>query len=176
MHTLNNSFKKFRITFPLLGVFLFVSIAAPAYSRDISPSPAAISAANTIANAPGRQDVKWDKATVLEGDFNDDRQNDFAMIGYVGRQVVIGMLISTLKNGTPKVQTMQFDIYPNEQASKSKAPAIFELETLTCGDEDRYAGCRPSKKAKSIALGDGDSDTYHLYWHAKTNMMQGWRR
>jgi hypothetical protein len=133
-----------------------------------------LAAAQFEKSKPG---VRWDRATLVDGDFNGDGSRDYAMVGYQGeRSIVLAVRASSGPDRTYRNDFQAFGIGPSIQAAICGAPAVLEVEQQFCRpmDED-LPGCKPSKAANSLTLRGGDCDAIHLFWNHKNNRLEWWR-
>lgn len=131
-------------------------------------------AADTITIA--RPDVRWDRDTLVVGDFNGDGKSDFAMVGYKNEGLVLAVRSSSAKKHTYRNDFQGFGIGPSIQAAICEAPAKLIVEKQFCRPvNEPLPGCRPSKVAKSLSLSGGECDSIHLFWNHKRNLMEWWR-
>ena len=143
-------------------------------SSQASPSSAAVEAAQRIAAS--EPNARWDKDTLVEGDFNGDGRADFAMVGYKGDGLVLAVRASAGKNQSYRTDLQRFGIGPSIQAGICEAPAKLSVGEQFCNPMDEpLPGCRPSKSARSLNLSGGDCDSIHLFWNHKRNRMEWWR-
>lgn len=128
------------------------------------------------AIAIARPSTKWDRTTLVSGDFNGDSYRDWAMVGYKGTGLELAIRIAGGKAGKTRTQFLAFGIGPSMQAAICEAPAKLKIDQQSCKpmDED-LPGCRPSKHAHSLDLSGGDCDSIHLYWNIDTRRMEWWR-
>ncbi|OYT88654.1 MAG: hypothetical protein CFE43_21405 [Burkholderiales bacterium PBB3] len=120
--------------------------------------------------------VRWDGSTFVEGDFNGDGTQDFAVVGYKEQGIVLAVRASSGRGRTYRNDFQPFGIGPSIQAAICEAPAKLEVHEQFCNPMDEpLPGCRASKAAKSLNLSGGDCDSIHLFWNHKTNRMEWWR-
>ncbi|WP_143541617.1 hypothetical protein [Rhodoferax fermentans] len=138
-----------------------------------APEQSARAAELIAAGAPG---VRWDRGTLVEGDFNGDGKPDFAVVGYKGDGLVLAIRASSAKGGRYRTDYQHFGISPSIQAAICEAPAKLGVGEQVCRPMDeQLPGCRPSNTTKSLHLSGGDCDAIHLFWNHKTNLMEWWR-
>lgn len=155
-----------------------VLLAIAAFGTSICANAEAIQPAKLAADAitVARPDVRWDRDTLVEGDFNGDGKSDFAMVGYKNEGLVLAIRASSAKQQTYRNAFQGFGIGPSIQAAICEAPAKLIVEEQFCRPADEpLPGCRPSKVAKSLTLSGGECDPIHLFWNHKRNRMEWWR-
>lgn len=138
------------------------------------PSPGALLAADRIERADAS--TRWDRQTLVEGDFNGDGRPDYAMVGYKGEALVLAIRASSATGRKYRTDMQRFGIGPSIQAAICEAPATLSVGEQFCSPMDEpLPGCRSSKAARSLNLSGGDCDSIHLFWNHKTNRMEWWR-
>ncbi len=156
-----------------LFIFFLAALIEPAYAGKVDTSPAT-AAANLIVAV--RPDVRWDKTTLVEGDFNGDGTPDFAMIGYKGDGIVLAVRASSGKRRVYRNDFQKFGIGSSTQAAVCEVPALLSIREQFCNPMDEpLPGCRPSEAANSLNLSGGDCDSIHLFWNHKKNRIEWWR-
>lgn len=143
----------------------------PAWASSMEADEAA------FAIAAGTSGTKWDRATLVSGDFNGDGLRDWAMVGHKGSGLELAVRIAGGKAGKARTQRLAFGIGESTQAAICEAPATLEVDEQVCNPMGKaLPGCRPSKVANSLNLKGGDCDSVHLYWSGDTKRMEWWRR
>lgn len=149
-----------------------IAAFAPAWA---SPAGADKAAASAISAA--RPGTKWDRTTLVSGDFNGDGLRDWAMVGYQGSGLELAIRVSGGKTGKTRTQLLAFGIGASMQAAICEAPAKLQVDLQFCNPmDDALPGCRPSKLANSLSLSGGDCDSIHLYWNSDAKRMEWWRQ
>ena len=155
-------------TYLIALVFVIVGNA------DAKQNAAALKVAEQIAKT--RPDVRWDRTTMVSGDFNDDGKQDYAMVGYKDDGVVLAIRATSAHGGRLQTQYLRYGIGPSIQAAICKAPAKLKIEKQFCSPADeQLPGCKESLIAKSLLLIGGECDPIHLYWDHNENRMGWWR-
>jgi hypothetical protein len=143
-------------------------------NADAKPNAAALKVAEQIAKT--RPDVRWDRTTMVSGDFNGDGKRDYAMVGYKGDGIVLAIRATSAGDGQLQTQYLQYGIGGNNQAAICEAPAKLQVKKQLCNPMDeQLPGCKESPTANSLRLSGGECDAIHLYWNHKENRMGWWR-
>jgi hypothetical protein len=149
-------------------------VFAIAGSADAKENSATLRPAEQIAKT--RPDIKWDRSTIVSGDFNDDGKQDYAMVGYKGGGIVLAVRATSAGDGQLQTQYLQYGIGGNSQAAICEAPAKLQVKKQLCNPMDeQLPGCKQSPTANSLRLSGGECDAIHLYWNHKENRMEWWR-
>ena len=140
----------------------------------VGTSREAVRAADSIAAAD--PSVRWDRDTLVAGDFNADGRPDFTIVGYKGEVLVLAIRASSAKDRAYRNDFQNFGIDPSIQAALCEAPAKLSVGEQFCRPMDEpLSGCRESKIARSLILSGGDCDSIHLFWNHQTHRMEWWR-
>jgi hypothetical protein len=157
-----------------IRIYFIALVFMIAGSADAKQNAAALRVAGHIAKA--RPDIKWDRATVVSGDFNDDGKQDYAMVGYKGGGIVLAIRATSAGDGKLQTQYLQYGIGGNSQAAVCEAPAKLQVKKQLCNPiDEQLPGCKESPTANSLRLSGGECDAIHLYWNHKENRMEWWR-
>jgi hypothetical protein len=141
---------------------------------EAGPSVGALAAAKRIETSD--PSVRWDRDTLVDGDFNADGRPDYAMVGYKGDLLILAVRASSAKGRKYRTDVQRFGIGPSIQAAICEAPAKLTVREQFCNPMDEpLPGCRPSAVARSLNLSGGDCDSIHLFWNHKRNRMEWWR-
>ena len=121
--------------------------------------------------------VRWDKPSLVEADFNDDGFTDFAMIGYEEEGLVLAVQASSQQGSRYRSELLPFGVGGSIQGAVCSLPVALSIHEQVCDPgEGLLAGCRESKRSKSLSLEDGECDSIHLYWNRDEERMEWWRR
>jgi hypothetical protein len=127
--------------------------------------------------AKTRPDIRWDRSTIVSGDFNDDGKRDYAMVGYEGNGIVLAIRATSARDRRLQTQYLQYRIGRAIQAAICEAPAKLQIEKPLCKPiDEQLFGCTESPTANSLRLSGGECDAIHLYWNHKENRMEWWRQ
>jgi len=150
--------------------FALVALA-PAWAAPADDGKAAASA--IAAGSPG---IRWDKTTLVTGDFNGDGTQDWAMVGYKGSGIELAVRFSGGKTSKAQTQLLAFGIDPSAQAAICEAPAKLRVEKLQCQPGDgALSVCDSADTSSSLDLSGGECDSIHIYWNGDAKKM-AWRR
>lgn len=148
-----------------------ITLAALAWSSSADDGKVA---ATAIATA--KAGTKWDRATLVSGDFNGDGRRDWAMVGYKGAGLELVIRVAGTKAHKTRTQFLSFGIGASMQAAICEAPAKLQVDEQFCSPMDEaLPGCHPSKSVNSLNLSGGDCDSIHLYWSSDARRMEWWR-
>jgi hypothetical protein len=157
-----------------IRIYLIALVFVITGKADARQNAATLKVAEQIAKT--RPDIKWDRATVVSGDFNDDGKQDYAMVGYKGGGIVLAIRATSAGDGQLQTQYLHYRIGRAIQAAICEAPAKLQVKTQLCNPMDeQLPGCKESPTAKSLRLSGGECDAIHLYWNHKENRMEWWR-
>lgn len=157
-----------------IRIFLLAVVFVIASSADAKQSATELKVAELITKT--RPDIKWDRATMVSGDFNDDGNRDYAMVGYKGDGIVLAIRATSAHNGRLQTQYLHYRIGRAIQAAICEAPAKLQIEKQLCNPMDeQLPGCKESPTTNSLRLSGGECDAIHLYWNHNENRMEWWR-
>lgn len=120
--------------------------------------------------------VRWVVDSAVVGDFDCDGLMDSAFVGRAANRISVGIV----RGSTPTPTLASFGVRGSaiqEDASSSKA--VLKLESIDFdpkADIGELDGFERSPSCHGLNLGDGDSDSMHLYWNHRTGQLSAWRR
>ena len=127
--------------------------------------------------ATNNPNVRWDRRSLVEADFNDDGYTDFAMIGYKEVDLVLAVHASSHVGSRYRSELLPIGVGGSIQGAVCSLPVTLSIHEQVCDPgEGLLAGCRESKRSKSLSLEDGECDSIHLYWNHDEERMEWWRR
>ncbi len=141
---------------------------------------AAVLAVNTAQSAShvlprDIADVRWNVSSTVFGNFACQGQRDMAILGVSERTGYVVMVQRARKGTKPTYLTF---------ATRGRDPgnlrlAIEDLDFESNEDikrelEATAPGLRPSKTCKGLSLGDGESDSHHIYWDRQRKTFMSW--
>jgi hypothetical protein len=147
-----------------LSIILATSVAcAVAQASQSRPSTA----------APA--DVRWNVSSTVFGDFTCRGQNDMAMFGTSERSGFVVMI-------QPARKGARTDYLLFAARGRDSKNMHLKIESL---DFDGNAGFKnevssvppdlvPSRTCKGLSLGDGETDSHHIYWNRAKRVFQSW--
>jgi hypothetical protein len=157
-----------------IRLYLIALVFVIVGNADAKQNAAALKVVDHIAKT--RPDIKWDRATMVSGDFNDDGRQDYAMVGYKDDGIVLAIRAASARDGQLQTQYLYYRIGGNSQAAICEAPAKLLVKKQLCNPMDeQLPGCKESPTANSLRLSGGECDAIHLYWNHKENRMEWWR-
>lgn len=122
-------------------------------------SDASVAAAATRV-APN---VKWHTASAIVGDFTCQRRKQHAILGIGEKSIHVAVFTRGLKF---KPTVLEFALgHRGRTGLRIKAESLDFQPGSTTGDGDIPEGMKPSKTCKGIELGDGETDSTHIYWN-----------
>ena len=121
-----------------------------------------------------RSDVRWDRSTLVEGDFKGDGIVDAAIVGYSNSGLVLAVGTAAKPS---KIQYLNFGINAGEQAAICAAPARLLVVPLSCEQDDvgKLPGCVASPHASGLTIDDNQCDPINLYWDHDQRRLTWWR-
>ena len=156
------------------GLTIF-AMSMVAFGPDLAFASGAeqIAVRSMMSMKPG---TAWDTSTLVSGDFNGDGLRDWAMVGYRGSKIELGVRVSARRPARIRTQFLVFGIGSELQAAICEPPAKLQVDEQFCSPMDEaLPGCKPTKHANSLNLSGGDCDPIHLYWNSETRKMDWWR-
>lgn len=136
-------------------------------------APGPLSAIQRLAASDSS--VEWEPQTVLAGDFDCDGVPDSAFVGRSPSSVHVGLI----RTNTPTPALLAFGTHGSVvQDEVGSAKARLTLESLDYDPSEAVGaieGFQRSKACKGLNLGDGESDSMHIFWNRKSHRLEWWR-
>ena len=156
------------------AILVLLVLLIPELGHASSPFSPDVAYEEIATNNPN---VRWDRPSLVEADFNADGFTDFAMIGYEEEGLVLAINASSDKGRRYHSELLPFGVGASIQRAVCSLPATLSIHEQVCDPgEGLLAGCRESKRSKSLSLGDGECVSIHLYWNHDEERMEWWRR
>jgi hypothetical protein len=153
----------FRILLALTLAGWIGCTGAPRPSTPV-PGPGPRTALNLLRqDEPG---TRWDPASLVHGDLDQDGTQDFALSGIRGDRFVVGIVQGPVGPGS-RHWTLEFPWDGTQDALCSRQAKI-ELEEL-----EEEGG--PTRHALGINLHDDRCDAFHISWDADKKTYDWWR-
>lgn len=119
--------------------------------------------------------VTWEPRSVLVADVDCDGKPDSAFVGRSAVRVAVGLI----RGGGLAPDVISFGVHGaarEDEVGSSDAKLI--LESLGYDPRDMIgdiAGFQRSTVCKGLNLGDGESDSMHLFWNHTSHHLDWWR-
>ena len=120
-------------------------------------------------------DVRWNVSSTVFGDFTCRGKNDMAMHGASDKSGFVVMIQPARKRA--KASYLVF-------ATRGRDPKNLQLkiESLDFDNDKEFKkevagaapGLVPSKTCKGLSLGDGETDSHHIFWNRGKKTFQSW--
>jgi hypothetical protein len=119
--------------------------------------------------------VQWEPQTVLVGDVDCDGVPDSAFVGRSPSSVHVGLI----RTNAPTAALLAFGTHGSAvQDEVGSAKARLTLESLDYDPSEAAGaieGFQRSKACKGLNLGDGESDSMHIFWNRTSHRLEWWR-
>jgi hypothetical protein len=116
--------------------------------------------------------VTWLAKSKVTADFTCRGNADVALLGHTDKTTIVAIFSHGLSS---KPQFLEFDLY-----FTSALTLTAESLSATAEDYRSFLGYAPdgivtSATCKGLALSDGDTDPFHIYWNTKVGAFDTWR-
>jgi hypothetical protein len=120
-----------------------------------------------------RPDIRWDRATLVEKDFDGDGALDAALIGYSKAGVVLAVRLDGIKQ---PIQYLEFRT-GQSQDGVCATPVKLVAYPLSCEQDGggQLPGCVGSPHASALSIDDEACDPVNVYWNRDQHHMTWWR-
>jgi hypothetical protein len=108
--------------------------------------------------------AEWDPASLVEADLNEDGTGDFALTGYRGDLLVVGIVHGPVDDSC-RHWTLEFPMDGTQDALCSREARI-KLEKV----QEEGSPARPG-----INLHDDQCDAFHIFWDPEQKTYDWWR-
>ena len=119
--------------------------------------------------------VQWEPQSVLVGDVDCDGVPDSAFVGRSPSSVHVGLI----RTNTPTAALLAFGTHGSAvQDEVGSAKARLTLESLDYDPSEAVGtieGFQRSKVCNGLNLGDGESDSMHIFWNRTSHRLEWWR-
>ena len=118
--------------------------------------------------------VKWDSASRISANINDDQKADEIYLGRAKGRIHVGIVLG----GSGAVHTLDFAIDSSQQAAICGEPASLITEPMDYDPTPivgRIPGLRSSDRYSGLRLSGGGCDAIHIYWDFEPNEPRWWR-
>jgi hypothetical protein len=143
------------------------SIAKAADTRDTPSALQRLAAADSS--------VVWEPQSVLVGDVDCDGVPDSVFVGRSPSRVAVGVIRAN--SLVPDI--LSFGVHGGvvqDEVGSSNAQLTFESLDYDPREEvGEIDGFQRSRVCKGLDLGDGESDSMHLFWNRKSHQLEWWR-
>ncbi len=109
-------------------------------------------------------DTEWDSASLLEADLDQDGTEDYALTGFKGDLLVVGIVHGPVESSC-RSWTLEFPMDGTQDALCSRKARI-DLEKI----EEEGSPARPG-----INLHDDQCDAFHIFWDPEQKTYDWWR-
>ena len=120
-------------------------------------------------------DVRWHVGSTVFGDFTCRGRQDMAIFGVSEKSGFVVVVHPNGKTGKPSYASF---------ATRGRDPLNMRLtvESLELSTDEASKGeqeylppdLTPSKTCKGLALGDGETDSHHIYWSRSKRALRSW--
>ena len=120
-------------------------------------------------------DVRWNVSSTVFADFTCRGQRDMALYGTSERSGFVVMIQPSRKGAQPSYLVFatrgreQNNIRLSIESLDFKDDIAFKNEVKVVAPD-----LRPSKTCQGLALGDGETDSHHIYWNRGKKAFQSW--
>ena len=125
------------------------------------------------AAAASDSTVKWQRESVVSGDFTCQGKREFAVLGTKPKEIVVAVFRPPSKK---PVDLMRFS-----GIARSPQSAVLAIESLDFSIKELEQhvgylpdGIQPSKTCVGLNLSDQMVDSAHIYWHRKNHRFESW--
>lgn len=108
--------------------------------------------------------AEWDPASLVEADLNEDGTEDFALTGYRGNRLVVGIVHGPVDDSC-RHWTLEFPMDGTQDALCSREARI-RFERV----QEEGSPVRPG-----INLHDDQCDAFHIFWDPEQKTYDWWR-
>ena len=118
--------------------------------------------------------VAWERQSILVGDVDCDGVPDSVFVGRSTVRVDVGLVRVNML--IPEV--ISFGVHAAVQNELGSNDAILKLESLDYDPSEAVGeveGFQRSTECHGLNLGDGESDSMHLFWNRKSHHLDWWR-
>ncbi|CAN0515004.1 unnamed protein product, partial [Phaeothamnion confervicola] len=118
-------------------------------------------------------DVRWNVSSTVFGDFTCRGQRDMALYGTSERSGFVVMIQPSRRGAQPSC--LVFATRGREQKSIRLATESLDFkDDVAFRNEVKAAApdLQPSKTCQGLALGDGETDSHHIYWNRAKKAFQ----
>lgn len=119
--------------------------------------------------------VRWELQSVLVADVDCDGRLDSAFVGRSPARVAVGLI----RAGGLAPDVISFGTHGAAVEDEvGSSDARLTLESLDYDPRDPIGeidGFQRSKVCKGLTLGDGETDSIHIFWNHKSHRLYWWR-
>ena len=117
--------------------------------------------------------VRWQRPSILSGDFTCQGKREYAILGTKPQQIVVAIF------QPPSLKPVDILLYSGTERHAASAvlaiePLSFDLKQLEQSLGWLPDGLQPSNTCVGLNLSDQRIDSAHIYWHRKLRRFQSW--